>query len=113
MTRPRKRRRIRYQPNRTFFKPAGVRMRNLNIAKLRFEEVEALRLKNLENLNNQQAAEKMNVSRATFQRILNLAYKKITLALVHGQAISIEGGSYIKEDKEDRDKEEQDKKTKK
>lgn len=77
-------------------------MRNLDVSKLRFEEVEALRLKNLENLNNKEAAKKMDVSRPTFQRILKVAYKKVSLALVHGQAISIEGGSYVKEGKEDK-----------
>lgn len=69
-------------------------MRNLKLVNLRFEEVEALRLKNLEGLDNTQAAKKMNISRATFQRILNLAYKKISLGLVQGRAIQIEGGNY-------------------
>jgi len=93
--RPIKRRRIRFQPQRRFFKPAGIPMRSLESVTLSFEEIEALRLKNLEDLDNNQAAKRMNISRATFQRILNLAYKKMSLALVRGRAIQIEGGRYI------------------
>jgi len=74
-------------------------MRNLPINRLNFEEVEALRLKNLQGLSNEQSAKKMVVSRATFQRILNLAYRKLSKALVGGEAIQIEGGSFYQEDK--------------
>lgn len=71
-------------------------MRNLPISNLNIEEVEALRLKNIEKLDNEQAAKKMEVSRATFQRVLNSAYQKISQVLVNGEAIRIEGGSYYK-----------------
>ena len=64
-------------------------MRFLEVAELTAEEVEALRLKNIENLEQETAAKKMNTSQSTFQRILSSAYKKISQALIKGQAIKI------------------------
>jgi uncharacterized protein len=95
MVKPRKRRKISRRPVRRFYKPAGIPMKNLQLVTLNFEEVEALRLKNLEGLNNHQAAQRMEISRATFQRILKLAYRKLALGLVYGRAIQIEGGHYL------------------
>jgi len=88
--RPFKRRRIRFRHQAQFFKPAGVPMRNLDLVRLRFDELEALRLKNLQGLDNTKAAKRMNISRSTFQRILKLAYKKMSLALIKGQAIRVD-----------------------
>lgn len=59
-----------------------------------FEEVEALRLSDFEAMDQDTAAEKMNVSRGTFQRIVNAAGYKIADALINGKAIRIEGGDY-------------------
>jgi predicted DNA-binding protein (UPF0251 family) len=64
-------------------------MRHLKVTELTTEEIEALRLKNAENLNQQEVAEKMNTSQSTLQRILSSAYKKITCALIEGRAIKI------------------------
>jgi len=89
MVRPRLCRKIRFNPNITYFKPQGVPMRNLEIIELSAEEVEALRLRNMKNLEQEEAAQKMNTSQSTFQRILSSAYKKITEALVEGKAIKI------------------------
>ncbi len=89
MPRPRNLRRINFQPNVTYFKPQGVPMRFLEIVELTTEEAEALRLKNIENFDQETAAKKMNTSQSTFQRILNSAYKKISQALINGQAIKI------------------------
>ena len=61
---------------------------------LSIEELEALRLAHLEALYQQEAAERMLVSRATFGRILESAHKKVTKALVQGCALSIQGGDY-------------------
>lgn len=65
-------------------------MRNLEVISLNKEELEALRLKNVENLDQNKAAEKMNTSQSTFQRILSSAYKKVSEALVKGKAIKID-----------------------
>lgn len=89
MTRPRLCRKIRFNPEVTYFKPQGVPMRFLELVELTSEEVEALRLKNVKDLEQIEAAKKMNTSQSTFQRILSSAYKKITEALVEGKAIKI------------------------
>ena len=89
MVRPRLCRRIRFNPNITYFKPQGVPMRHLEIVELTAEEVEALRLRNIKDLEQEEAAQKMNTSQSTFQRILSSAYKKITEALIEGKAIKI------------------------
>ncbi len=64
-------------------------MRFLEIVELTAEEVEALRLKNVKDFNQEEAAKKMNTSQSTFQRILLSAYKKISDALINGKAIKI------------------------
>jgi len=89
MPRPRLCRIIEFNPNITYFKPQGVPMRELEIVELTAEEVESLRLKNTEGLEQEEAAKKMNTSQSTFQRILSSAYKKITEALIEGKAIKI------------------------
>ncbi len=89
MPRPRICRKIRFNPNITYFKPQGVPMRFLGVVELTIEEVEALRLKNIKELDQIRAAKKMNTSQSTFQRILTSAYKKITVALIEGRAIKI------------------------
>jgi len=89
MVRPRLCRRIKFNPNITYFKPRGVPMRSLEIVELTTEEVEALRLKNIKDLDQIKCAKKMKTSQSTFQRILSSAYKKIAEALTEGKAIKI------------------------
>src|SRR4030042_6245111 len=93
MSRPFKCRRVAFIPGVTYFKPAGIPLRSLEEVRLSLEEAEALRLKELEELEQEQGAEKMNVSRQTFQRVLASARKKIAEALLNGKAIRIEGGN--------------------
>jgi predicted DNA-binding protein (UPF0251 family) len=64
-------------------------MSRLEVIELNHEEIEALRLKNIEKLDQNECAKKMNTSQSTFQRILSSAYKKISRALIQGKAISI------------------------
>ena len=59
------------------------------------EELEAVRLKDLEGLDQEKAATTMNVSQPTFHRILQSAHNKVADALVNGKAIRIEGGDYV------------------
>ena len=94
MPRPPKRRRIKNIPYVRFFKPAGIPGRELEEVLLSLEEVEALRLKDVEGLNQTESAEKMNVSRTTFQRILTKAHQKVAKALLEGKALRFEGGDY-------------------
>ena len=94
MPRPQKCRRIAYTPGVTFFKPAGVPIRGLEEVPLTFEEAEALRLKDIEGMDQEPAAVEMNVSRPTFQRILASARAKVADAILNGKAIRITGGNY-------------------
>jgi predicted DNA-binding protein (UPF0251 family) len=94
MARPFKCRRISFMPGVTYFKPAGIPMRHLEEVQLTVEELEAIRLKDLEGMEQEEGGEKMNVSRPTFQRILSSARKKIADALLNGKAIRVEGGNY-------------------
>ncbi|MEW6408424.1 MAG: DUF134 domain-containing protein [Patescibacteria group bacterium] len=89
MPRPRLCRKIKFNPNITYFKPQGVPMRFLEVIELTLEEVEALRLKNIEDLEQTECAKKMNTSQSTFQRILSSVYRKISVALINGKAIEI------------------------
>jgi predicted DNA-binding protein (UPF0251 family) len=94
MPRPPKSRRVAFLPEATYFKPAGIPLRVLDEITLSVEEAEAIRLKDLEGLAQAQGAEKMNISRPTFQRVLASARRKIADALLKGKAIRIEGGNF-------------------
>lgn len=94
MPRPRKCRRIAFMPGINYYKPAGVPLRFLDEVCLSFEEIEAVRLKDLEDLDQEQSAGRMNISRSTFQRVLESARRKIADALLNGKAIRIEGGNF-------------------
>lgn len=94
MPRPRICRRVWFLPGVTYFKPAGIRMRDLEEIILTVDEFEAIRLKDLEGLDQARAAGKMKISQPTFFRLLDSARKKIADALVNGKAIRIEGGEY-------------------
>ena len=72
-----------------YFKPRGVPLSMLDEVILTIDELEAIRLKNIEGLEQIKAARKMKVSQSTFQRILSSAYKKISDALINGKAIKI------------------------
>jgi len=89
MPRPRLCRKIKFNPDVTYFKPQGVPMRELEIVELTAEEIEAYRLRHINDLEQQEAADKMHTSQSTYQRILYSAYKKIADALINGKAIKI------------------------
>lgn len=77
------------------FKPFGAPKRKTESVILFFEEYESIRLVDYEKLNQQQAAEKMCISRPTFTRLYNKARKKIAKALVGSNTLLITGGSFI------------------
>jgi len=91
-------RRIKMPPAMEGFKPFGVPMRELESIDLLYEEYEALRLADYENLTQEEAAEKMNISRPTFTRLYDKARKSIAKAFVEGKAIIIQGGTYVTDD---------------
>ena len=94
MGRPQLYRRVNFLPQVTYFKPEGVPLVNLQEIQLLVEEAEAIHLKDLEGLEQEQCAQKMNISRSTFSRILDSARLKIADALLNGKAIRIDGGNY-------------------
>jgi len=78
----------------TYFKPAGIPLRALEEVRLSVEEAEAIRLKDMEGLEQEQGAERMNISRPTFQRVLASGRQKMADALLNGKAIRIDGGNF-------------------
>jgi len=87
-------RRVAFIPEITYFKPIGVALRALDKVRLSVEEAEAIRLKDLEGLDQQECAERMSISRPTFHRVLGAARSKLADALLNGKAIQIEGGNF-------------------
>ena len=92
--RPMKPRFVERVPTAVYFKPAGVPLSLLDEVSLGVDELEALRLKDMEGLDQDEAAARMNLSQSTYQRVLTTAREKVTRALVEGRAIRIEGGNY-------------------
>ena len=91
-------RKITMPPPMEGFKPFGVPMRELEPVVLLYEEYEAIRLADYENLTQEEAAKKMNISRPTFTRIYDKARKNIAKAFVESKAVFIQGGNYVTDD---------------
>ena len=94
MVRPRLCRRVTFNPNVTYFKPRGIPLVDLEETILNVDEFEAVRLKDLNDLEQEECAKRMNISQPTFNRLVRGARKKIADAIVNGKAIRIEGGNY-------------------
>ena len=95
MPRPKIYRRVEFFPDSTYFVPMGVPSCKLEQIDIMMEELEAMRLKDIEGLNQEECAKRMNVSRQTFQNIIDSARKKVAMSLTEGKAIKIGGGNYI------------------
>jgi uncharacterized protein len=95
MVRPCKCRRVGWEPSEIFFKPRGVPLSELEIVGLQVDELEAMRLADIEGLYHEEAAKRMGVSRQTFDRIIQKAHAVVAEALVGGKAIHIEGGNIM------------------
>ena len=89
MVRPIKPRRVFFDPNVIYFKPRAIPLSMLEEVELSLDEIEALRLCDLKNLDQVEAAKKMKISRSTLQRILTSARRKASEALIKGKAIKI------------------------
>lgn len=94
MPRPRRTRKISFQPEVTYFKPSGIPVSNLKEVELNFDELEALRLMNIEQVEQTEVAKKMGISQPTLSRIIKSARKKVTEAIINGYAIKIKGGNF-------------------
>ncbi len=84
-------------PLYVYYKPHGIPLHKLEEETLNLEEIEALNLKDSQDLDQKTAAEKMGISRSTFQRLLKSARKKVINSLIEGKAIRFEGGNYIQD----------------
>lgn len=89
MVRPLKKRFVKFDPNVTYFKPRAVPLSELKEVILEITELEALRLCDLKDLSQKEAAKRMRVSQSTLGRIAALARRKVSRALVEGNAIKI------------------------
>jgi len=94
MVRPQKKRIVKYKSNVCFFKPRGIPMLDLEEVCLTVDELEAIRLADLKGMPHEEGGQQMNVSRATFGRILQKARNKVAEALIKGKAIKVDGGNY-------------------
>ena len=95
MPRPCCRRHVGCAPDAIYFKPTGVPLHLLEEVVLPLDELEALRLADLNGQYQEQAAEQMKISRATFARIIEVARQKVADALINGKALRIEGGPVV------------------
>lgn len=77
-----------------FFKPRGVPLRDLQKTTIGHDELEAVRLVDVEHRSQEEAANQMEISSSTLQRIIQSAREKIGKAIIQGYAIEIDGGTY-------------------
>jgi len=94
LARPTKWRKIENVPAVPYFVPSDKDIPEIDKNILKLEELEAIRLKDLEGLEQEECAAKMEVSRPTFQRILISAREKVADSLINGKIILIEGGNF-------------------
>ncbi|WP_042273364.1 DUF134 domain-containing protein [[Clostridium] dakarense] len=94
MARPTKVRTVDFFQKDTYFAPIGKPKCEIEEINLKLEELEAMRLKDIEGLNQEECAKKMKVSRQTFQNIIDAARQKVAIDLTQGKAIKINGGNY-------------------
>jgi len=94
MPRPRKRRRVCELPETILFKPAGKPITETEVIVITIDEYEVIRLIDLEGLNQEECAKRMEVARSTIQRMYEEVKRKIADSIVNGKAFKIEGGDY-------------------
>jgi len=77
------------------FKPSGIPLSQLRIIELGLDELEAMRLCDLEGYQQEQAAQQMGVSRGTIQRLLQSGRRKLLTSITEGQALSFEEADHV------------------
>ena len=95
MARPEKIRRVGCAAGERAFKPVGRPISYLEVQPLRLDELEALRLADLEGLYQEAAAERMGVSRPTFARILARARTAVARALIEERVLVVSEGPVV------------------
>lgn len=99
MSRMKRCRNVQAPPLFQSFKPRGIAIAALRTVTITLEELEGVRLADHEDLEHEEAATRLGVSRSVFTRLLDGARKKIATALVEGCELRIEGGDYHFENK--------------
>lgn len=94
MPRPRKRRRCRRFEGDRVFKPRSIPMPELSVVRLALDELEAMRLCDVDHHDQEAAGARMGVSRGTVQRLVASGRAKVVTALVESAALIIEGGEH-------------------
>ena len=94
MSRPQKNRKICNPPKMQGFKPFGIAVCETEPIVMQYDEYESIKLVNYDKLSQDDASERMEVSRPTLTRIYNNALIKISQAFVEGKSIIIEGGNF-------------------
>ena len=89
MPRPRKRRRCKRFDGDRVMKPRGIPMTDVEIIRLELDELEAMRLCDVERYEQAAAGEKMRVSRGTVQRLLKSGREKTVRAILESAALVI------------------------
>jgi predicted DNA-binding protein (UPF0251 family) len=77
------------------FKPSGIPLSQLEIVELGLDELEAMRLCDLEGNQQEEAAQRMGVSRGTIQRLLQIGRKKVLHAITEGEALSFADAEHV------------------
>lgn len=90
MPRPKVPRCLRFRPSVYYFKPRGVPLGKLEEVVLLPDELEALKLHEVDGLEQIDASKKMKISQPTFARLLGSAHKKVSTAIINGKAVRIE-----------------------
>lgn len=82
---------IRCDPIYSYFKPRGVSLSEVEgEVAITLEELEVLRLTDMEGLTQRGTGKKMGISQSTISRHIEKAHRKIAKALVHGLAIRLD-----------------------
>ena len=92
MPRPHKPRIVCQGPAASYFKPRGIPLQFLEETVLGLDELEGLRLADVEGLSQEDAGKRMGVSRGTIGRLLERAHRIVADALLNGKALRLEGG---------------------
>ena len=95
MARPEKLRRVGCMAGGKAFKPIGRPVGTLEVEELQLDELEALRLADLEGLYQEAAADRMGVSRPTFSRILARARSAVARALIEERVLVVGEGPVV------------------
>jgi predicted DNA-binding protein (UPF0251 family) len=89
MPRPKRCRRVCFDPSYKVFKPQGVPMSDLTSVEMEVDELEALRLSDVERISQAEGASRMGISQPTFNRILSSARCKTARCVIDGKALKI------------------------